>query len=110
MYDVAARTIDRVGSENGGIRPYLGDGIALWIDLAEVIAASVLRLGFLEQRPGARILRVMRSLRKVHLPNDLARVCVDDVDVIGRVVLPGRHIEHPPVRLTREATAAGAEL
>ena len=51
------------------------------------------RLRLLEERPGEGILRVVRAVGEIHLADNLARVCVDHVDVIGPDVLSRRHIE-----------------
>ena len=43
------------------------------------------------------------------LPNNLARIGVDDVDVVGRATLPGRNIEQLAVRIDRQPIDAGTD-
>ena len=53
------------------------------------MAAPIAGLRLLKNRPGQRVLRVVRSIGEMHLADDLTGARIDDVDVVGRPAFPG---------------------
>ena len=109
VYGVAARAVDRVRSEDARIRPDPRYRIAARIDQIQVTAASVVGLRFLENRPGKRVLSVVRSIGEVHLSNNVARIGIDDIDVVGRTAFPGWNVKQLSRRIDRQPIDTGAD-
>jgi hypothetical protein len=74
-----------------------------------MVAASVFGLRRLEDRPGQRIQRIVRSLGEIHLADKIAARGVQHVDVIGGAVLSGRHVKQPSVRVDRQPIDTGID-
>jgi len=107
VHDVVARTVHGVRAEDSGIRADARDGVALRVNQIKIIAATVGGFRLLENRPGQRIERVVRSIREMYFPSDLTGIGIHDVDVVGRAALPGWNIEQLSVRINCQPIDAG---
>src|SRR3954451_4417358 len=68
---VVARAVDCVGSENSRVGPDARYGVADRVNQVQIMAAPVTGLRLLENRPGQRVLSVVRSIGEMHLSDDL---------------------------------------
>ena len=59
--------------------------------------APVGGFGLLKKRPGVGKLSIVRPIRKIHLANNVATICVYDNDVVRRTTLPCRNIQQPSI-------------
>src|SRR5262245_60934755 len=90
---VVARAVDCIGSEDARVGPDARYRVAARVDQVQIMAAPVTCLRLLENRPGERVLSVVRSIGEMHLSDDVTGVRIDDVDVVGRPAFPGRYEE-----------------